>query len=35
MVRIQGDDGRFYYYAHLTGGSTDHLQVGQHVNAGM
>ena len=21
VVRIQGDDGRFYYYAHLTGGS--------------
>ena len=20
VVRIQGDDGRFYYYAHLTGG---------------
>jgi len=34
VVRIQGDDGRFYYYAHLTGGSTDHLKVGQHVNAG-
>src|SRR5688500_8319504 len=23
VVRIQGDDGRFYYYAHLTPGSTD------------
>ena len=34
VVRIQGDDGRFYYYAHLTGGSTDHLKVGQHVSAG-
>lgn len=34
VVRIQGDDGRFYYYAHLVGGSTDHLKVGQHVNAG-
>ena len=34
VVRIQGDDGRFYYYAHLTGGSTDHLKVGQHVDAG-
>ena len=34
VVRIQGDDGRFYYYAHLTPGSTDHLQVGQHVAAG-
>lgn len=34
VVRIQGDDGRFYYYAHLTPGSTDHLEVGQHINAG-
>ena len=34
VVRIQGDDGRFYYYAHLTPGSTDNLRVGQHVSAG-
>ncbi len=34
VVRIQGDDGRFYYYAHLTPGSTDHLRVGQRVQAG-
>jgi hypothetical protein len=34
VVRIQGDDGRFYYYAHLTDGSTNHLRVGQHVSAG-
>ena len=34
VVRIQGDDGRFYYYAHLTPGSTDHLRVGQRVSAG-
>jgi hypothetical protein len=34
VVRIQGDDGRYYYYAHLKDDSFDHLQVGQHVNAG-
>ena len=34
VVRIQGDDGRFYYYAHMTPGSTDHLRVGQRVSAG-
>jgi hypothetical protein len=34
VVRIQGDDGRFYYYAHLTPGSTDHLRVGQRVRTG-
>jgi hypothetical protein len=34
VVRIQGDDGRFYYYAHMTPGSIDHLKVGQHVAAG-
>ena len=34
VVRIQGDDGRFYYYAHLKDGSFDHLHVGEHVNAG-
>jgi hypothetical protein len=34
VVRIQGDDGRFYYYAHLTPGSTNNLRVGQHVAAG-
>jgi hypothetical protein len=34
VVRIQGDDGRYYYYAHLQEGSVDHLEVGQHVNAG-
>jgi len=34
VVRIQGDDGRFYFYAHLKDGTNDHLKVGQHVNAG-
>lgn len=34
VVRIQGDDGRYYYYAHLADDTFDHLQVGQHVNAG-
>jgi hypothetical protein len=34
VVRIQGDDGRYYYYAHLKDNSFDHLQVGEHVNAG-
>jgi hypothetical protein len=34
VVRIQGDDGRYYYYAHLNTGSTDGLRVGQRVNAG-
>jgi hypothetical protein len=34
VVRIQGDDGRYYYYAHLKEGSVDHLQVGQRINAG-
>lgn len=34
VVRIQGDDGRFYFYAHLTDGSSSHLKVGDHVNAG-
>ncbi|HST86153.1 MAG TPA: peptidoglycan DD-metalloendopeptidase family protein [Kineosporiaceae bacterium] len=34
VVRIQGDDGRFYYYAHLKGGTSSHLKVGEHVNAG-
>jgi hypothetical protein len=34
VVRIQGDDGRYYYYAHLRAGSVDHLHVGEHVNAG-
>jgi hypothetical protein len=34
VVRIQGDDGRFYYYAHLKAGSFSHLHVGEHVNAG-
>ena len=34
VVRIQGDDGRFYYYAHLKDGTFNHLKVGQHVNAG-
>jgi hypothetical protein len=33
VVRIQGDDGRFYYYAHLMDGSTK-VQLGQHVQAG-
>jgi murein DD-endopeptidase MepM/ murein hydrolase activator NlpD len=32
VVRIQGDDGRYYYYAHLD--SVNDLQVGQHVKAG-
>jgi hypothetical protein len=34
VVRIQGDDGRYYYYAHLKEGSVDHLEVGQRINAG-
>jgi hypothetical protein len=34
VVRIQGDDGRYYYYAHLKEGSVDHLEVGERVNAG-
>jgi hypothetical protein len=34
VVRIQGDDGRFYYYAHLKDGSSSHLEVGERVNAG-
>jgi hypothetical protein len=34
VVRIQGDDGRYYYYAHLKEGSVDHLRVGQRVDAG-
>lgn len=34
VVRIQGDDGRYYYYAHLKDHTMDHLKVGQHVNAG-
>ena len=34
VVRIQGDDGRYYYYAHLEAHSFDHLHVGEHVNAG-
>jgi hypothetical protein len=34
VVRIQGDDGRYYYYAHLQEGSVDHLEVGERVNAG-
>ncbi len=34
VVRIQGDDGRFYYYAHLKEGSVDGLHVGQHVSVG-
>lgn len=34
VVRVQGDDGRYYYYAHLVPGSQSHLQVGQHVQAG-
>jgi len=34
VVRIQGDDGRFYFYAHLTDGSSSHLEVGERVNAG-
>jgi murein DD-endopeptidase MepM/ murein hydrolase activator NlpD len=34
VVRIQGDDGRYYYYAHLKPGSQSHLHVGEHVNAG-
>jgi hypothetical protein len=32
VVRIQGDDGRYYYYAHLD--SVNGLEVGQRVNAG-
>jgi hypothetical protein len=34
VVRIQGDDGRYYYYAHLKAHSFDHLHVGEHINAG-
>jgi hypothetical protein len=34
VVRIQGDDGRFYYYAHLKPGTQSHLKVGEHVKAG-
>jgi hypothetical protein len=34
VVRIQGDDGRYYYYAHLKDGSFGHLEVGERVNAG-
>jgi murein DD-endopeptidase MepM/ murein hydrolase activator NlpD len=34
VVRLQGDDGRYYYYAHLQKGSVDHLEVGQRVEAG-
>lgn len=34
VVRIQGDDGNYYYYAHLKEGSTDQLQVGQRVSTG-
>jgi murein DD-endopeptidase MepM/ murein hydrolase activator NlpD len=34
VVRIEGDDGQYYYYAHLQEGSTDHLSVGQRVEAG-
>jgi len=35
VVRIQGDDGRYYYYAHLKEGSpADYVQVGKHVDAG-
>ena len=34
VVRIQGDDGNYYYYAHLKAGSTDNLHVGQHVSTG-
>jgi murein DD-endopeptidase MepM/ murein hydrolase activator NlpD len=34
VVRIEGDDGRYYYYAHMLGGSVDHLQVGQHIDTG-
>jgi murein DD-endopeptidase MepM/ murein hydrolase activator NlpD len=34
VVRIQGDDGNYYYYAHLKQGSTDALHVGQRVGTG-
>jgi murein DD-endopeptidase MepM/ murein hydrolase activator NlpD len=34
VVRIQGDDGRYYYYAHLQPDSVKNLEVGQRVNAG-
>lgn len=34
VVRIEGDDGHYYYYAHLKEGTVDHLQVGQRVEAG-
>jgi murein DD-endopeptidase MepM/ murein hydrolase activator NlpD len=34
VVRIEGDDGRYYYYAHLKPGSTDDLRIGQRVRTG-
>lgn len=34
VVRVEGDDGRYYYYAHLQEGSVDHLTSGQRVDAG-
>ncbi|NHC13793.1 peptidoglycan DD-metalloendopeptidase family protein [Motilibacter deserti] len=35
VVRIAGDDGRYYYYAHLQEGSPQqYLHVGEHVSAG-
>jgi murein DD-endopeptidase MepM/ murein hydrolase activator NlpD len=34
VVRIQGDDGNYYYYAHLKPGSEKALHVGQRVDTG-
>jgi peptidoglycan LD-endopeptidase LytH len=34
VVRIEGEDGRYYYYAHLEPGSTGQIHVGQEVRAG-
>lgn len=34
VVRIEGDDGRYYYYAHLVADSVRGLRPGQHVAAG-
>lgn len=34
VVRVEGDDGNFYYYAHLKEGSVDGLTVGQRVEVG-
>lgn len=33
-IRILGDDGRYYVYAHLQPGSNSHISLGQYVSAG-